>query len=327
MSPASVFLILAGTFLPSALGVSLRYSSNGYTLTFYDQTPGSNFNRTTQDRMVSAFFTVYPTMRNTYNPSARTEVNFYMDPSYEGVAAMWNGEVHFDPDYMNSNPKDIDVVTHECMHIVQGYNFGGTPGWATEGIADYVRYKLGVDNAGAGWSLGEFQPGQQYTDAYRVTARFLVWMELRYKSTFVKEYDAALRAGTFSDFWTRTTGKSVDALWTEYTKDPSLAPAPAPAPPPSSATFDVYDATWHTGNSATIALTSTCSNELASKFNDRASSVHSHGACVRLFEHSDCQGSSIMLKPDCDAAQGCWPIHGDLTGSGLDNGASSSIRC
>jgi hypothetical protein len=113
MGLASVILLLAGAFLPSAFGVSLKYSSGGYTLTFYDQTAGSNFNRTTQDRMVNAFFTVYPTMRTTYNPSARTDVNFYMDPSYEGVAAMWNGEVHFDPDYMTSNPKDIDTVTHE----------------------------------------------------------------------------------------------------------------------------------------------------------------------------------------------------------------------
>lgn len=325
MRLASFLLLLAGAIVPSALGVSLRYTSGGYTLTFYDQTPGSNFNRTTQDRMVNAFFTVYPTMRATYNPSARTEVNFYMDPSYEGVAAMWNGEVHFDPDYMNSNPKDIDVVTHECMHIIQGYNFDGTPGWATEGIADYVRYKLGVDNAGAGWSLGEYEPGQHYTDAYGVTARFLVWMELHYKSTFVKEYDAALRAGTFSDFWTRTTGKSVETLWAEYTKDPSLTSSPFPSP--STATFDVYDGTWHSGTSATIALTSTCNNDLASKLNDRVSSVDSKGACVRLFQHSDCQGTSIMLKPDCDASQGCWPNHGDLAGSGLDNGASSSRSC
>ncbi|KAH7697870.1 hypothetical protein AAVH_35042, partial [Aphelenchoides avenae] len=79
--------------------------------------------------------------------------------------------------------------------------------------------------------------------------------------------------------------------------------------------------------SQSYELTSTCNNGLASSFNDRVSSVDSKGACIRLFQHSNCQGTSIMLKPNCESAQGCWPNHGDLTGSGLDNGASSSIKC
>ena len=53
----------------------------------------------------------------------------------------------------------------------------------TEGLADYARYKYGVNNAAAGWSLPNYASGQSYTNAYAVTARFLVWLELRVRST------------------------------------------------------------------------------------------------------------------------------------------------
>jgi len=60
------------------------------------------------------------------------------------------------------------------MHIVQDYGQSTGPGWLTEGIADYARYKFGVNNPAAKWALPAYKSTQKYTDAYRVTARFLV---------------------------------------------------------------------------------------------------------------------------------------------------------
>ncbi|KAH7680339.1 hypothetical protein AAVH_41286, partial [Aphelenchoides avenae] len=79
--------------------------------------------------------------------------------------------------------------------------------------------------------------------------------------------------------------------------------------------------------SQSYELTSNCNNAFASHFNDRMGSVDGKGACVRLFQNINCQGTSITLKPNCGTDQGCWPNHGDLTGSGLDKGAFSSIKC
>lgn len=108
------------------------------------------------------------------------------------------------------------------MHVVQAYKGVSAPGWAVEGIADYVRYTMGVDNKGAGWALPAFQPSQKHTDAYRVTARFFVWMEKKVKPGVVKALDKALRDGKYEGFFKRFTGKTVDELWQQYAKNPAI---------------------------------------------------------------------------------------------------------
>jgi hypothetical protein len=109
------------------------------------------------------------------------------------------------------------------MHVVQAYPAtGGQPGWAVEGIADYVRNKMGVNNAAAGWSLPEYDSSQNYAKGYGVTVRFLLWIEYWYYPSFVLEYDAALRGGTFSDFFENTLGMSVDETWDVCASYPAM---------------------------------------------------------------------------------------------------------
>lgn len=89
------------------------------------------------------------------------------------------------------------------------------------GIADYVRFKYGVDNPGANWSLTEFKPTQSYTNSYRITARFLYWLETHGHKGLVKKLDANLRAHTFTpEIWKTETGKSLDELWATYAENP-----------------------------------------------------------------------------------------------------------
>ena len=146
-----------------------------------------------------------------------------IDTAYNGVAATDNGKVTISNKWLHKRPEDIDVVTHEVMHIVQDYGDSNGPGWLTEGIADYARYKFGVNNDAAKWSLGDLKPTQNYTDAYRVTARFLVWMEEKVKPGIVKQLDSQMRKHTFTDAtWQQLTGKSVDDLWKSYTQNPVI---------------------------------------------------------------------------------------------------------
>ncbi|RYZ52971.1 MAG: hypothetical protein EOO14_16090 [Chitinophagaceae bacterium] len=192
-----------------------------YTLLFYVQSP--NFDSTVKRRMIETFFTVYPKQVAHYNPQAPKTVVFLVDPTYQGVAAALGNMVRYSPEWFAQNPEDIDVVTHEVMHLAQGYGYDAGVPWLTEGIADYVRYQMGLNNKAANWTMPDFNTDQCYNNAYRITARFLVWLEKTNRNDLVKQLDASLRDKTYSaDTWRSLTGKTVDELWAEYAKDPTL---------------------------------------------------------------------------------------------------------
>lgn len=194
---------------------------NGYTLVFINKYP--TFPDSTKAKMIDAFFKVYPREATIYNPLSPRQVTFVVDPEYTGVAASADSLTRFNPKWYEQNPDDIDVVTHEVMHIVQAYKNHSLPSWITEGIADFVRYTLGVDNASANWSLTPFNATQSYTNSYRITARFFVWIVNKYDKDFVKKLDAAMRGNTYnSAFWEKITGKSLDELWSQYAANPAI---------------------------------------------------------------------------------------------------------
>jgi hypothetical protein len=183
----------------------------------------TSFSLVTKQRLIDAFFKVYPEEIKEYNKKSSKLVTFMIDPSYKGVAATSNDIVRFNPKWFVSHLEDIDVVTHEVMHIVQNYGGNNVPGWLTEGIADYVRNEFGVNNEKAGWKLTDYKAGQNYTNAYRITARFLVWIVKNRNKKLVQKLDEAMRNGTYApEMWTQLTGKTVDDLWKEYTENPVI---------------------------------------------------------------------------------------------------------
>ncbi|PIQ21950.1 MAG: secretory protein [Cytophagales bacterium CG18_big_fil_WC_8_21_14_2_50_42_9] len=196
-----------------------EYRQNGLTLSF---TNAGTINAAVKDKMIETFFAVYPQLTARFNPQAASLVYFRIDQGYAGVAYTTNNAtIVFSADWMRNNPQDIDVVTHELMHVVQSYDNGLS--WLTEGIADYARYKFGVNNAAAGWALPNFSDNQIYTDSYRVTARFLVWLENKVNPDIVNELDRSLRNKTYTnDTWVELTGKTVDELWQLYAQNPKL---------------------------------------------------------------------------------------------------------
>ncbi len=193
----------------------------GFTLVFIDRSV--NFSDTTKQKMIDVFFKTYPEQVAMYNPDSRKKVVLIIDSAYKGVAAAGGGTIRVNPEWMKKNPEDIDVVTHEAMHIVQSYPPGAGPGWITEGVADYVRYTMGVNNEAGNWSLPAYKESHHYTNAYRVTARFFVWLEKNTKNDLIQKLDKAMRTRSYtSSFWTAETGKTIDELWTAYGANPSL---------------------------------------------------------------------------------------------------------
>ncbi|KAH7693931.1 hypothetical protein AAVH_39030, partial [Aphelenchoides avenae] len=63
---------------------------------------------------------------------------------------------------------------------------------------------------------------QKYTDGYRVTARFFLWIEKKVKAGFVKAYNQALREEKYATFFQTFTGKTVDQLWAQYAQNPAV---------------------------------------------------------------------------------------------------------
>lgn len=205
---------------PSILEPNTITTTEGpYTLIFTNN--DGSVKSSIREKMVKTFFQVYPQLVTKFNPVAPTTVYFIIDPTYTGVAyATGNATVFFSANYLKNNPNDIDVVTHEVMHVVQAYANG--LGWLTEGLADYARFTYGQNNAAANWALPTFAPGQYYTDSYRVTARFLVWLDKKFGPALVNNLDISLRTGTYySNTWVNLTGKSLNDLWQSYTLNPA----------------------------------------------------------------------------------------------------------
>jgi hypothetical protein len=199
-------------------------TKKSYTLIFVNQ--DSTFATAGNDvkqRMEDTFFEVYPKLAKAFNKKTIKTVTFIIDPNYKGVAATSGSIIRYNPKWMMKTPADIDVVTHEVMHIVQEYGYSAGPVWLTEGIADYVRYKFGVDNDGAKWSLTPYKEGQSYKNSYRITARFFVWAEKNGNKNLVKKLDSELRKHTYTEAtWKQLTGKTIDELWSTYITDPTI---------------------------------------------------------------------------------------------------------
>jgi hypothetical protein len=193
----------------------------GYTLIVSGN--DEHFDKAIKEKLISTFFTVYPKIAKAYNKSTAKEVKFFIDTAYKGVAATSDARVVFSVAYMTKHPNDIDVVTHEVMHIAQDYGNTNGPWWITEGIADYVRNEYGIANEAAGWKLPDYKPTQNYDNSYRITARFFMWIEKKVKAGTVKKLDAIMRAHTYSDdTFKKLTGKNVTELWKDYAANPAL---------------------------------------------------------------------------------------------------------
>ena len=196
-------------------------TQKGYTLVFINQDPA--LSAVTKQRMVEAFYKVYPQEAKRFNPKTLRKVTFFVNPAYTGVAATSNGIVDYNPTWLRDHPEDIDVVTHEVMHIAQAYPNGSAPGWLTEGIADYARYVYGVNNQAGNWKLPEYKADQRYTNSYRTMARFLVWLDQHGYPKLVNQLDAAARTRTYTpDIWKQKTGKTLDELWATYAAQPAV---------------------------------------------------------------------------------------------------------
>lgn len=191
---------------------------NGYTLTLTDES--GRLDSQIKNKLIEIFFKVYPEMAARFNAEAARKISFIIISDPKVIAYCAGTKIVFSVEWFERMPQDTDCATHELMHAVQSYPTYDHA-WVVEGLADYARYKYGVDNVG--WSLPQYDPRQKYTDSYRVTGRFLAWLEKRVCENIIELIDDRLRNGTFSiDIFVEATGKTVDELWSMYAENSEL---------------------------------------------------------------------------------------------------------
>jgi hypothetical protein len=197
---------------------------DGYQLVFINK--NSDFVPSIKGELIDTYFKAYPQLVSMFNDKAPREVVFVTDTAYGGVAEASGNRILFATKYMKAHPTDIDIVTHEGMHLVQGYGYGSGPVWLTEGIADFIRYKFGVDNIGSKWTMPAVTAKtseKKYENSYRVTARFFEWIDQKVKPGMIIQIDKELRNHTYTkDTWAQLSGKTIDELWDEYAKNPEI---------------------------------------------------------------------------------------------------------
>ncbi|WP_411852075.1 basic secretory protein-like protein [Stenotrophomonas sp. LGBM10] len=221
---AGTALLLGALVVFDAAAFEATQHRDGITLVYSD--PSEALAAPTRSRIIETFFAAYVRQRADFHPDAPAQVRIVIDPGYDGIAYVGEKEkaatITINPAWLAKHPDDIDLVTHEAMHIVQGYPEYANervPGWLVEGIADYARDRYGRENAAAGWALPTtVKDGQNVDTGYRVTGAFLKWSEARHPG-LVKTLDGALRAGRYTPaLWEQHTGVALPALWAQYAR-------------------------------------------------------------------------------------------------------------
>ncbi|MCB9879393.1 MAG: DUF1080 domain-containing protein [Planctomycetes bacterium] len=152
------------------------------------------------------------------------------DDEGRGVAATSGTRVVCAAPWFRDNLRGeaIGAVVHELVHVAQRYggrgrNRGQRPGWAVEGIADYIRWFL-YEPQSHGADIAD--PATARSDAsYRISANFLAWAVRTHDRELVTKLNAALRGGTYDEaLWQQLCGKPRAELEADWRS--SLVPPP-----------------------------------------------------------------------------------------------------
>ena len=112
-------------------------------------------------------------------------------------------------------------VVHELVHVVQNYwlaprlnpNPKRTPGWVTEGLADYIRWFLyEPETKGAHYTPAQIRT-MKHDASYRISANFIDWVSRNHQKNIARLINEAARTGRYEDdLWKKQTGSSIGEL-------------------------------------------------------------------------------------------------------------------
>mgnify|MGYP002403350701 CR=1 FL=1 len=176
-------------------------------------------------RLTGLFYESYPKLVKRFsNPDrpAPTHIKLVFKQTLHVPAYCSGSEITINLDWLRKNPEDIGLLTHELTHAVQGYG-RGVPGWFTEGFADFTRKVYGPE-VQPGWELPKrLTSRNKYTDSYRVTGRFLLWLDEKHPGVVDQLHRKAQKREFDVALFKELTGQTIDELWDACVKDLSGA--------------------------------------------------------------------------------------------------------
>lgn len=168
-------------------------------------------------QMTTLFYQSYPRLVERFgNPKkpAPTHIELVFAKDIKVPAYCTGSKITVSIEWLSKHPEDIGLLTHELTHAVQAYPRSG-PGWFTEGLADYARFLYGPKEQ-PNWALpAKLTAQQSYKNSYRVTGKFLLWLDGKYPGVVDKLHRKMQdREFVIEDFKV-LTGKTIDELWDE----------------------------------------------------------------------------------------------------------------
>ncbi|KAI9868764.1 MAG: hypothetical protein M1813_004615 [Trichoglossum hirsutum] len=130
-------------------------------------------------------------------------------------------EIHFSTDYIAKispeRMKDeiLGVICHEMVHCFQFDACHSSPTGLTEGIADWVRLRSGLENPS--WRRSA---DGNWDDGYERTGYFLEYLEQRFGEGSVRRINQRLGEMKYEEevLWKDLFGHQVTELWEDYSR-------------------------------------------------------------------------------------------------------------
>lgn len=147
-----------------------------------------------------------------------TKMTVKLSKTMRAPAAVSGTKMAINMNHVLRDPGDLKgMVMHELTHVIQNYK-GDGPIWFTEGVADWVRYKI-TPNTKWGNYMRENVSTEKPLGAYWYSSCFLMWMEETYNKPIIATVSAKCSQQQYDvSVWKELTGKNLDQLTAEFKK-------------------------------------------------------------------------------------------------------------
>ncbi len=159
--------------------------------------------------------------RDTTRAAERFQRDTMQGLTVEGAAFRYaclakGSTIYMDAETLAKNPGALPAdLVHELTHVAQQYGGRKRPFYWTEGIADYVPWKLGYTNNAGCPKCSAYFP--HYTNGYACAAAFLLYLDANWGAHLIRQLNSELRRGSYSDeFFTKATGLTLAQLWRQF---------------------------------------------------------------------------------------------------------------
>jgi hypothetical protein len=162
-----------------------------------------------------------------------TKVTLDIEDGGYGIASASGNQVHIHDQWLQTNPRDYDCLTHEFAHVIQNGWDGDKCEYSgyIERFADCCRYLYAFEDGeynDTNWELNTIS-GESTRET---SVRFLVWLDYTYSTEdndlLVKYFDVCRNRNYSSSRWNQAwaeifegselEGKSIETVWNEYAK-------------------------------------------------------------------------------------------------------------